>query len=95
MPLNFRSRVREGNTFGKYIPDFEYYLVPLQGYSNEALMEKRDEISLVMLITLRIGGIPPLRLYVHLLHIRKQFAHLLFPHLISQFLCLWHRYVHL
>lgn len=50
VPLNFRSRVREGNTFGKYIPDFEYYLVPLQGYSNEALMEKRDEISLVMLI---------------------------------------------
>ena len=50
VPLNFRSRVREGNTFGKYIPDFEYYLVPLQGYSNEALMEKRDGISLVMLI---------------------------------------------
>lgn len=50
VPLDFRSRIREGKTFGKYLPDFEYYLVPLQDYSNEALMEKRDEISLVMLI---------------------------------------------
>jgi len=50
VPLNFRSRIREGKAFGKYLPDFEYYLVPLKDYSNEALMENRDEISLVMLI---------------------------------------------
>ena len=50
VPLNFRSRIREGETFGKYLPDFEYYLVPLRDYSNEALMEKRDEISIVMMI---------------------------------------------
>lgn len=50
VPLNFRSRIREGQTFGKYLPDFEYYLVPLRDFSNEALMEKGDEISLVMLI---------------------------------------------
>ena len=50
VPLNFRSRIREGKVFGKYLPDFEYYLVPLKDYSNEALMEKRDEISIVMLI---------------------------------------------
>jgi len=50
IPLNFRSRIREGGAFKKYLPDFEYYLVPLRDYSNETLMEKRDEISLVMLI---------------------------------------------
>ena len=32
------------------MPDFAYYLVPLRDYSNEALMEKRDEISLLMII---------------------------------------------
>ncbi len=50
VPLNFRERVWEGDTFGKYLPDFDYYLVPLREYSNEDLMNKRDEISLVMLI---------------------------------------------
>ena len=50
VPLDFRSRVREGENFGRYIPDFEYYLVPLRDYSNEALMAKKDEISLVMLV---------------------------------------------
>ena len=50
VPPDFRSRIREGKVFGKYLPDFEYYLVPLKDYSNEALMEKRDEISLVMMI---------------------------------------------
>lgn len=50
VPLDFRSRIREGKTFEKYLPNFEYYLVPLKDYSNEVLMEKRDEISLVMLI---------------------------------------------
>nr|WP_296466767.1 Rpn family recombination-promoting nuclease/putative transposase [uncultured Acetatifactor sp.] len=50
VPVDFKSRIREGSAFGKYLPDFEYYLVPLKDYSNEALMAKRDEISLVMLI---------------------------------------------
>ncbi len=50
VPRDFRSRIREGETFGKYIPNFEYYLVPLRDYSNEALMAKKDEISLIMLI---------------------------------------------
>ncbi|HBA51004.1 MAG TPA: hypothetical protein DCZ91_25040, partial [Lachnospiraceae bacterium] len=50
VPLNFRSRIREGETFGKYLPDFEYYLVPLRDYSNKALMERRDEISIAMMI---------------------------------------------
>ena len=50
VPLDFKSRIMEGDAFGKYIPDFEYYMVPLRSYSNEELLEKKDEISLVMLI---------------------------------------------
>ena len=50
VPLDFRSRVTEGASFAKYIPDFQYYLVPLRKYSNEELLDKEDEISLVMLV---------------------------------------------
>lgn len=50
VPQDFRSRVIEGHAFGKYLPDFEYYLVPLRRYSNEELLAKGDEISLVMMI---------------------------------------------
>uniref|UniRef100_UPI004056E90F Rpn family recombination-promoting nuclease/putative transposase n=1 Tax=Acetatifactor sp. TaxID=1872090 RepID=UPI004056E90F len=50
VPFDFRSRIIEGDIFGKYVPNFEYYLVPLRKYSNEDLLEKKDEISLVMLI---------------------------------------------
>lgn len=49
-PLNFRSRIVQGELFGKYVPDFTYYLIPLRDYSNERLLEQGDEISLVMLI---------------------------------------------
>ena len=50
VPPDFKSRLQQGEAFGKYVPDFEYYLVPLKDYSNEELLEKADEISLVMLI---------------------------------------------
>lgn len=50
VPLNFRSRIIEGDVFSKYIPDFQYYLVPLRKYRNQELLDKKDEISLVMLI---------------------------------------------
>ncbi len=50
VPTDFKSRIQQGEAFAKYIPDFEYYLVPLKDYSNEELLEKADEISLVMLI---------------------------------------------
>jgi len=50
VPLDFKSKIVEGDVFGKYIPDFEYYLVPLRQYTNEDLLAKKDEISLVMLI---------------------------------------------
>lgn len=50
VPRDFKSRLQQGEAFGKYVPDFEYYLVPLKDYSNEQLLGKADEISLVMLI---------------------------------------------
>ncbi len=36
--------------FGRYVPDFDYYLVPVHMYSKEELLAKGDEISLVMLM---------------------------------------------
>lgn len=50
VPLDFKSRIREGKTFAKYIPDFHYYLVPLRKFSNKELLDKEDEISLIMLV---------------------------------------------
>ena len=50
VPLDFRSRIHQGELFGKYVPNFQYYLVPLREYSNEELLDRADEISLVMLI---------------------------------------------
>ncbi len=50
VPLDFRSRIRQGEAFGLYLPNFRYYLVPLRDYSNEELLDRADEISLLMLI---------------------------------------------
>lgn len=47
---NFKNRTYLSNTLGKYIPDFEYLVVPLSDYTNEQLIDKRDELSLIMLI---------------------------------------------
>ena len=50
VPLDFKSRINYGDIFEKYVPDFQYYLVPICDYSNEELLEKADEISLIMLL---------------------------------------------
>lgn len=47
---NFKERVYLNDLLGKYIPDFEYMVVPLNQYSNQELIEKQDELSLIMLI---------------------------------------------
>ena len=47
---NFHDRVHLSDVLGKYIPSFEYVLVPLKNYSNQDLIEKQDELSLIMLI---------------------------------------------
>lgn len=50
VPLDFESRIYQGELFRKYVPNFQYYLVPLRSYSNDELLDKADEISLVMLL---------------------------------------------
>lgn len=47
---NFKDRVYLNDIFGEYIPDFEYLIVPLHQYTNQDLIEKQDELSLIMLI---------------------------------------------
>lgn len=47
---SFHERVYLSDVLGKYIPDFEYLVVPLTSYSNQDLIDKNDELSLVMLI---------------------------------------------
>lgn len=47
---NFHERVHLSDAFGKYIPDFEYLVVPLVSYTNQELIEKRNELSLIMLV---------------------------------------------
>ena len=49
-PLDFKSRILEGEMFVRYIPDFHYHLVPLRRFSRQELLDKQDEISLIMLI---------------------------------------------
>lgn len=50
VPQRFADRITNGQDFLAYLPDFKYYLVPLKNYSNQELMDKRDEISLVLMI---------------------------------------------
>ena len=47
---NFRDRVYLNDMLGQYIPDFQYIVVPVASYTNEELIEKKDELSLIMLI---------------------------------------------
>lgn len=47
---NFNERVYLNDILGKYIPNFEYVLVPLSSYSQQDLIEKKDELSLILLI---------------------------------------------
>ena len=47
---NFKERVYLSDVLGDYIPSFEYIMVPLREYSNDDIIAKKDELSLVMLI---------------------------------------------
>lgn len=47
---NLKDRILLGDLFQAYIPDFTYKLVRTREYSNEELLSKEDEISLIMLI---------------------------------------------
>ena len=48
--FQFKGRIEFAKEMGKYIPDFTYVVVSLNKYTNEELSQKRDEISLIMLI---------------------------------------------
>ncbi|WP_276950653.1 Rpn family recombination-promoting nuclease/putative transposase [Acetatifactor muris] len=47
---NFRERISRESQFRKWIPDFRYELVTVRAYSNEELLNRGDEMSLIMLI---------------------------------------------
>ena len=56
---NFQERTALSDLLGEYIPNFQYLVVPLSRYSNQELIEKEDELSLIMLIDkLRSAEIP-------------------------------------
>ena len=45
----FRARIARADMFPKWIPDFTYEVVRLHDYSNEELLERGNEMSLIML----------------------------------------------
>ncbi len=47
---NFKNRVYLSDILGEFIPSFHYLVVPLARYSNQELIDKGDELSLIMLI---------------------------------------------
>ncbi len=47
---NFKDRVYLSDVLGEYIPSFEYAVVPLNKYSDNEIIRKNDELSLIMLI---------------------------------------------
>ena len=47
---DFKDRVFLSDVLGDYIPSFQYLIVPLQKYTDQELIEKGDELSLIMLV---------------------------------------------
>lgn len=48
--VNFREKVFLNDALNEFIPDFRYLVVPLSKYSDQELVEKGDELSLIMLV---------------------------------------------
>lgn len=53
---HLRDRVLMSDVFAPYLPDFSYKLIQLNEYSQKELTEKKDDLSLVMLVN-QIQGI--------------------------------------
>ncbi|MBO5347181.1 MAG: Rpn family recombination-promoting nuclease/putative transposase, partial [Lachnospiraceae bacterium] len=49
-PMHLKERIFMHELFEEYIPDFTYCLVDNHKYSNKELLERRDEMSLIMLL---------------------------------------------
>ena len=47
---DFHDRIGRGEEFRKWVPDFRYELVNVCAYSNEELLKREDEMSLIMLL---------------------------------------------
>ena len=47
---DFKDRVFLSDVLDEYIPSFQYLVVPLQKYTDQELIEKGDELSLIMLV---------------------------------------------
>lgn len=47
---NFKDRVALADIFHKYIPSYEYEVIRLHDYSDAQLIEKQNELSLIMLV---------------------------------------------
>ena len=48
--VRLHERVLFGDMLGEYIPDYRCIMVQLNQYSNQMLMEKEDELSIVMML---------------------------------------------
>ena len=48
--VRFHERVLLSDVLGEYIPDYRCILMQLRDYSNQTLMEKKDELSIVLLV---------------------------------------------
>ena len=48
--MNFTERIMLNDVFKPFIPQFTYKLIQLNSYTKSELIEKQDELSLVMLI---------------------------------------------
>ena len=49
-PMHLKERIFMHEIFEEYIPDFTYCLVDNHKFSNEELLERKDEMSLIMLL---------------------------------------------
>ena len=49
-PDRLHDRVLLSDVFGQYIPDYRCMLVKLADYTNAELMEKKDELSVIMMV---------------------------------------------
>lgn len=48
--IHLKDRISGGKFFDKFVPDFQYEVVRVHNYSNEELLARGDEMSLIMLI---------------------------------------------
>ena len=49
-PASLHGRIFLSDTLGEYIPDYRCLMVQINEYTNRMLMEKEDELSLVMML---------------------------------------------